>query len=151
MTDLEVKPFGAPPIFAFTSIGEWLFSWVNLQMTKSWPSGHGPRTRVPSGDALYLHGSIGYDSALHPDGTVWMNEYGNSDQDNWRIASSGERLSLLTIAQKQTYPELIVLLPLRPANATKCEACGGSGLMNQLLSVNCQVCGSLGWCVGDAA
>jgi hypothetical protein len=151
MQDRPVESVGAPQIFAFVSIAEWLFAWVNFKMTKEWPSGHGPRTKVPSGDALYLHGSIGYDSALHPDGTVWMNDYGDSDQESWRVASRGERLSFLAIAQRRSYPELIVLLPLRPANANICSGCGGSGLTNRVLHINCQACGSLGWSVGDAA
>ena len=149
MTDLAAEAPNAPAIFNFTSVAEWLVAWVNFQMTKSWPSGHGPRTRVPSGDALYLCGSIGYDSAIAPDGTVWLNDYGHTDQDNWRIATSGERMSFLTSAQQRTYPELIVLLPVKPTHAIPCGACGGSGLMHHVPGINCQSCGSLGWVVAN--
>ena len=139
----------APAIFNFDSVSEWLADWVKFQMAKPSPSGHRPCTSLPAGDALSLCGSIGFDSAIAPDGTVWINDYGETDQDNWRVAKSNERMSILVSAQQRLYPELIVLLPVRPAHAISCAACGGSGLMHPPLRVWCPSCGSLGWVVAS--
>jgi hypothetical protein len=144
MSGLAVEARKAPAIFHFNSVAEWLASWVAFQLAKPCPS-----ATVPSGDALYLCGSIGFDSAIAPDGTVWLNDYGHTDQDNWRVATSNERMSILVSAQQGNYPELIALLPVRPVHANLCTSCGGSGFMHPGLRVWCPSCGSLGWVVGS--
>jgi hypothetical protein len=131
-----------PPIHRYSSIEDWLKDWVVFHMTKTWPSGFGPCTKVPTGDALLLCGSIGYDAAISPDGTVWMNDYGWDDKENWRYATASERISFLVMAQARIYPELIVLLPLRPTDAVECPECQGFAGTHEIL---CATCGALGW------
>ena len=141
-----MNPLPDPPsICQFHSVGAWLEAWVEFEMKKSWPSGHGPRTKIPTGDALYLCGSIGYDAALAPDGTVWINEYIETDEENWRLTTQQERLSFLVHAQRKSYPELILLLPTKPVASVPCHECAGTGLLRISPAVSCSLCGSLGW------
>jgi len=72
---------------------------------------------------LYLCGSIGYDAALAPDGVVWVNDYFETDEENWRVATEKERLGFLLHAQHRTFPELILLV--RALNAR--EDMGNAG------------------------
>ena len=139
------QPSDAPSICQFHTVGAWLQAWVEFEMKKDWPSGHGPRTKVPSGDALYLCGSIGYDAALSPDGTVWINDYIETDEENWRVTTEREKLNFLVHAQRRSYPELIILLPTKPETAVPCHECGGTGMLRASSLIRCPMCGSLGW------
>jgi hypothetical protein len=56
-------------------------------------------------------------------------------EDRWR------NLALARAAKR--FPELVVLAPLRPPDATTCPACGGLGVV--LGSVGCAECTGLGW------
>jgi hypothetical protein len=113
---------------------------------------------VPTGDALHLGGSMGFDSAIAPDGQVWIDVYWDQEEfwkldytyePQWRLTSREERLSLLARAQKHGWPELIILLPLRPTSAAECAACNGSGYIHGDFAF-CLRCGTMGWLPEEA-
>jgi hypothetical protein len=143
--DRGVNRAEAPSLEEFKTTAEWLSAWVEYKMLEMWPSGFGPRTLLPNGqDALYLCGSIGCDFALTPQGTVYINDYGHGDIDNWRPATSTESISAILVATKQSHPALIALLPRKQPNAESCEECAGTGQMPGF-PIHCQRCGGLGW------
>jgi hypothetical protein len=43
------------------------------------------------------------------------------------------------------YPELAELAPIRPADATDCRQCGGSGKLQQVANCGCGACSGTGW------
>jgi hypothetical protein len=133
----------SPAIHHFNSTSEWLRYWVEYQIAKHRGTSTSATVQVPSGEALYLYGSIGLDTAITPDGEIWIDTSSES-VSLWRVATSLERTSILVSAQRLRFPELIVLLPLKPANATECPQCNGTGHIYRNL-VWCGACGSLGW------
>ena len=60
-------------------------------------------------------------------------------EDGWRL------LALVKAARR--YPELISLLPTRPANSALCSRCGGSGFM--FGNFDCGYCMGIGWVQTD--
>lgn len=84
------------------------------------------------------------DSAITVDGEVWV-QFGIRDDelDGWRPARRNERVALLIAAQKP-FPELAVLLPLRPIEATDCPTCQGKGTVYADI-VWCGDCSARGW------
>jgi hypothetical protein len=98
---------------------------------------------------MHLHGSIGYDAALAPNGDVWVGQYDlgapESDPVTWRRIEALERLSFLVIGTER-FAELRALLPERPDGAPTCAGCGGNGaFQGQLHGVVCPDCAGLGW------
>jgi hypothetical protein len=138
-----------PQLYRFTSVRLWVEAYVNSEIERLRPESSHRIVSLPSGEAVYLCGSIGFDSALAPDGQVWINEYqqGEEDTDQWRVTNRTEHLSMLAIAQRRTRPELIILLPLRPASSIECSSCNGSGYAVGNVVV-CRTCGSMGWLPG---
>ena len=132
----------APHFDASTSVSAWLDAWVRFKIAEH------PRAAiaVPSGYALYIYCTIGFDAALSPDGTVWVNDYHLTDQVNWEVADEGERIRNLVKATR-IYPELAALLPTRPDCAITCDACTGTGqVVGPLnLKLSCLNCNALGW------
>jgi hypothetical protein len=142
----ESHPAAAPDIpprpspHQYVAIDDWLRAWIAHQL--EW----NPRTPVrdgPFGRGLGLVGSLGIDSVLASDGSVWV-ELEDSDGTSapWRPATHAERISLLITAH-QRLPELAVLIPPRPADATDCTECNGTGRIAGIAP--CQACGKRGW------
>lgn len=106
-------------------------------------------------DALYLFGTFGFDAVMQSDGSVLVSvdeHWGEPDapEPPWRAATSAER-SLSIVAASERWPEIVQLLPPRPAAASDCSTCRGQGGgMNGQTTVLCRDCGALGW-VYDAA
>jgi hypothetical protein len=75
------------------------------------------------GDVLSLH---------HDDGDIPTPEL----EPGWRIIAA--------VAASEKYPELSPLVPERPASATDCSACGGTGRVTRH-DIRCGECFSLGW------
>ena len=108
--------------------------------------------------AMYLHGSIGYESAITINGDVWMSEYQldgpSAFRGEWRPAGKKDRLGLLVIAARRI-PELRVLLPQRSPGSPSCKSCDGSGdrhfrgadglTMAPVPGMICEECSGLGW------
>jgi hypothetical protein len=110
---------------------------------------------------MYLHGSIGYDSAITITGDVWVSEYEldgpGAFQGEWRPAETKDRLGLLVIAARRI-PELRVLLPQRSSGSPSCTSCDGSGDRHfrgadgfkaaPFPGMICEECSGLGWIAG---
>jgi hypothetical protein len=111
--------------------------------------------------AMYLHGSIGYDSAITINGDVWVSEYElagpGAFQGEWRPARTKDRVGLLVIAARRI-PELRVLLPQRSPESLSCTSCDGSGDRHfrgadgvktaPFPGMICEECSGLGWIAG---
>jgi hypothetical protein len=148
-----------PPLYRFASVEQWLNAYVCSEIERL--KREVPEVvSVPTGDALYLVGSLGFDSAIAPDGQVWINIYWDDEQfwklDNtyepkWRHASREERLCVLAHAQKRTRPELTILLPVRPASAAECTECNGTGYLHGGNYLWCLRCGTMGWLADRAS
>jgi hypothetical protein len=99
-------------------------------------------------EAIYLFGAIGFEAILKPDGRVMvlvdesLGEPFPSVEPSWRSATEPERIAALVIGSRRI-PELADLLPRRPAAATNCLPCRGTGWLFQ--DVVCMDCGGLGW------
>jgi len=97
--------------------------------------------------ALYLFGTIGLEAVLKSDGTVFVAVDDAWDEPDrppppWRPATERERTASLVIARKRI-PEVGELLPRRPAGATTCATCKGTGHIVE--EVVCMDCGAMGW------
>jgi hypothetical protein len=138
---------------------EWLSAWIKDRLANELSR---PISLPGVQDAaMYLHGSIGYDSAITTDGDVWMTEYElegpEAFQAEWRPAGAKERLGLLVIGARHL-PELRVLLPKRSPGSPQCGACGGSGEWHfrgadgskavLFPGLICEACSGLGWLTG---
>ena len=115
-------------IAEFLAAGESTLAWIQ------------PAVRAHGFLPLY----VGWLSVLgvRPDGTFvrW-----NHEADPTVVSPVTERLRRLAIAEGcKRYPELDVLWPERPASATSCEACGGSGRLPEPIICSC---GGVGWIV----
>src|SRR6266404_2970951 len=110
----------------------WLHSWVNLvnlppeiaaeirekleRARKLYPS-----SLSRDGNAVMLHGSIGYGCYFSPDGDIFIEEYDiGSDEaptiDRSRLAEIGA-----LVLTSRYMPKLGELLPKRPETAASCE------------------------------
>jgi hypothetical protein len=92
---------------------------------------------------LDMGGCIG----VRPDGAlfafVWDDPYELMPETDTRVCN----IALFNGAQK--FPEMMELIPMRPANARECDYCKGSGVVVGLppdlaKAVRCY-CGGLGW------
>jgi len=145
--NLELFP---PQLHQFGQIAEWLSAWVTFQITVK-KRNHVPH--LPSGTGLNLVGSIGLNSAITPDGTVWIElieDMSSEYRPSWRLADSNERSCILISAQRRLYPELIILLSQKPSDAVECPECSGTGFMHQSM-VWCSTCGCRGWITANGA
>jgi ABC-type transport system involved in multi-copper enzyme maturation permease subunit len=80
-----------------------------------------------------------------PDGQVLGVAHGSESRAK---PASSYRWLVARVSAARLFPELRVLLPLRPKHADRCLACGGSGLdrySNTPGKVLCQTCTGLGW------
>jgi hypothetical protein len=68
----------------------------------------------------------------HDDGDIPTPEL----ETGWRIVAA--------LAASEKYPELSSLVPPRPASATDCSVCGGTGRITRH-NLRCGACFSLGW------
>lgn len=150
---------GAPPkITDYPSRAEWLRAWMEHRLARQMSV---PVSLPGVGDAaMYLHGSIGYDSAITVQGEVWIGEYEldgpTAFQHRWRPAGAQERLGFLVVAARHI-PELSVLLPTRPHEPLCCADCEGTGQAHfratdgskvaPFPEMVCGECGGLGWWV----
>jgi hypothetical protein len=110
---------------------------------------------------MYLHGSIGYETALTVGGDVWVSEYdvgGPAESpERWRLAGPTERIGYLVIAARRR-AEISRLLPKRPIDSRDCEHCDGTGewrlpgnrgmKIAPIAGMICKECGGLGWSAG---
>lgn len=136
-------------------MAEWMDAWVSYRLatgTQAVDLPNGPHS------AVYLHGSIGYDSAITSRGEVWKDEYDfdgpNAFKERWQPAAIKDAIRFLVIAVRN-HPELAVLLPSRTPSADGCQACNGSGdrhvqtadgdVKVPLRGLTCEVCSGLGW------
>ena len=130
----------SPQRHQFHSVEEWLSAWVGHHLAK-------PRSfSIRGTPVIPLIGSLGFDSALSRDGTVWVAFYDLSPQsppEEWRTADAHERTWLLVCAARR-FPALNLLLPSKPQDAISCPECSGTGFtLNNV--VVCMKCSALGW------
>lgn len=149
----------APQRAAFPSAAEWLGAWVRHRIEDR--SSASARLPGVENTAAYLHGSIGYDSAITLRGEVWVNEYDldgpRAFQENWRPAAPKDAIGYLVIAAR-THPELAALLPARTPSAQGCPSCKGTGDRHlrttegesvvPVPGMICGECSGLGWLAG---
>jgi hypothetical protein len=139
-----------PKIYQYHSREDWLSDWVQFRIEQLKRQGRSVYN-LPKGEALPLLGSIGFDSAMMSDGSVWTWDEGSgpaqAQETEYKIAGEKERLMVLVGAQSRIYPELMAILPIRPQDATDCAVCGGTGYAYQQGEVNvvCRDCGCMGW------
>ena len=138
---------------------EWLAEWIRQQLGQNLARS----VNLPGSDepAMYLHGSIGYDTALTMGGEVWVTEYDvdgpAAPQEQWRLAGPTERIGYLVIAARRR-AEINRLLPKRPIASLDCEHCDGTGewrlrandgtMIAPIAGMICKECGGLGWSAG---
>ncbi len=112
-----------------------------------------PSSLSRDGNAVMLHGSIGYGCYFSPDGDIFIEEYDiGSDEaptiDRSRLAEIGA-----LVLTSRYMPKLGELLPKRPETAASCEECEGVGWLHQEMfrwvfkseGLLCNKCSGLGW------
>lgn len=98
-------------------------------------------TRGPQG--LFLAGGPGGSSYLDAEGEVW--NWWHWDDSIERVPDGAIKVALVANAARRL-PELAPWLPARPARATDCEPCHGSGWLPPPLDrLQCPECHGLGW------
>ena len=140
-----------------TATPDWLAAWVE-QRIAAHPESRPPLPGVEE-PAAYLHGSIGYDTAITARGDVWLHEYDlvgpEAFRGEWHLAPVGskDRTWILVVAARH-HPELGALLPVRLADAPSCKRCLGTGYDHVhaadgtttfRLPMTCPECDGLGW------
>lgn len=138
---------------------EWLADWIRTQVAENLAR---PVTLPGTGPpAAYLHGSIGYDTAITEAGEVWVSEYEldgpSAFEARWRLARPKERIGYLVIASRQ-HAELARLLPPKPVDSHSCARCNGMGghtlratdgtKVDPVPGMICEECAGLGWLAG---
>jgi hypothetical protein len=140
----EPSPPRTPPLplpHQFPTIEAWTLAWAAHRIAHG-AGGDG----YPFGACLPLIGSIGLDSALAADGVIWIQSGDFMDAEvPWRHARPNERIALLISTARRRFPELAVLLPLRPADAIDCRQCEGKGVLFE--AAWCWECSARGWTV----
>lgn len=124
---------------SFCSVHEWLIAWVAFRIEARSTAVY----EVEGRKCLSLYGSLGFECALREDG-AFLITVGIEEAENWRLANDQERIWLTIGAQRKVYPELSVLLPLRPVDALDCGECRGSGFAYHDVVI-CWACSALGW------
>jgi hypothetical protein len=139
LTAAPIDPVPAPHRFA--SIEAWLRAWIAWRLAREEGTSR-MRCAGPFGDGLVLGGTIGLLYAFAGDGAVWILQEGiGQEADAWREATPNQRFAILVDAQRRVYPELAVLLPLRPHDAVDCAACEG----RVYDMAWCGACSNRGW------
>lgn len=136
----------------------WLPAWIVEQIE----TGTAQRAVLSSvrEDAIYLSGSIGFESVLTSTSAVYIGEYDLSTFENaansivWRRAGGVERLSCIVLGARR-FAQLHALLPQRAPDAPACAECRGSGGWHvfsgdrkeslRIPGMLCRTCGGLGW------
>lgn len=103
---------------------------------------------VTEAHGMLLYGTIGHAAYLRADGSVWFHvaalslDTEDDEEYEWQVAAGTDRLRALLMGTRR-YPELLELLPTRPADAVECLRCTGTGRF--FPNVYCHLCGGLGW------
>jgi hypothetical protein len=134
-----LRETGHPPsLHQFADAARWLSAWVEFRIAQAGP---GSIVVLPEGAGLRLVTSLFLDTAVSSDGRFWIL---NEDlSPTWRRATRLESSAILLSAQRRAFPELMCLVPTKPADAQPCASCNGKGFINDVAW--CLDCGCLGW------
>jgi|KBSMisStaDraftv2_1062788.scaffolds.fasta_scaffold506888_2 hypothetical protein len=138
---------------------EWLADWMRQRLADN--SRRPVTLPLDEAPAVYLHGSIGYDTAITATGDIWVSEYELDEpagsEPRWRLAGPKERIGYLVIAARRD-PEFARMLPSRPIDQPDCASCDGTGAwtlrapdgtaMVPAPGMICHECAGLGWGAG---
>jgi hypothetical protein len=123
---------------------DWIKAWIAFRILEA--SYAKAEYFINGRKCLGIFGTIGLDSAFTSDGEVLV-ALGFEEEAVWRVATREERTWVIVCAQRNRYPELSVLLPLRPEDAVDCANCRGSGFVHGQI-ISCKICSALGWVSG---
>ena len=130
-------------------MADWLSTFVLSRMSDAARAGPRAEAWVNESGGMILYGSIGVEAVLRPDGSVWLYELEELDQEGtWRQATDNERMGALVIGARRI-PEIRRLIPARPTSSPDCSRCAGTG--NLIANVICPECSGLGWVSEGAA
>lgn len=136
----------------------WLPAWMERQIEL----GSAQRAEVSplAGDAVYLYGSLGVESALTSTGEVYVGDYdfehfeSAAQSIRWRQAQGLERVGFIVLGARR-FAELRALLPVRTSDAPPCPSCRATGDWHvfsqdrkeslRIRGMVCKDCGGLGW------
>jgi hypothetical protein len=97
-------------------------------------------------NGLFLSGGPGGCSYLDTEGEVWLSFFDGSIE---QLPDGPKKVAVVADAAGRI-PALAAWLPIRPAGATDCQPCHGSGqLAPPLDKLQCPVCYGLGWVLPD--
>ena len=140
------------------SAAAWLPAWMEGQIRL----GAVQRADgVPiAGDAVYLYGSLGVETALTSTGEVYVGDYdfehfeSAAQSIRWRQAHGLERVGFIVLGARR-FAELRALLPVRTPDATPCSSCRATGEWHvfshdrkeslRIRGMICEDCGGMGW------
>jgi len=136
-----------------TPIPAWLPAFVQERMAEQAARDPQFAQDVAAAQGMLLYGTIGHAAYLRDDGSVWFHvaalslDTEDDEEYEWQVATGTDRLRALQMGARR-YPELLELLPQRPADAVECLRCTGTGRF--LPNVYCHLCGGLGWVPASA-
>jgi len=135
-----------------TSVPDWLPTFVADRMAEQAARDPQFARDVADAQGMLLYGTIGHAAYLRADGSVWFHvaalslDTEDEEEYEWQPAGGSDRLRALLMGARR-YPELLDLLPQRPADAVECLRCTGTGRF--LPNVYCHLWGGLGWVRGQ--
>jgi hypothetical protein len=109
------------------------------------------RQRFPSrlsddGKAIRVYGGMSYDCWISPDGDIYAETYDPLCEDSPVADRSRDAQLMVLSLGARTFPQLLWLLPVRPATAVDCSACRGGGwFWVGEMDFICHDCCGLGW------
>jgi hypothetical protein len=145
-----------------TTDAETATAWLPAWMAQQIEVGAAQRATLSTirGDAMYLYGSIGVDTALTSTGAVYVGEYDIDTFDSaaqsirWRQVDGVERLGWIVLGARR-FAQLHALLPVQSPDATSCPSCRATGDWHissqdrkeslRIRGTICKQCGGLGW------
>jgi hypothetical protein len=104
---------------------------------------HHPDRVSADGSALLLYADMGGQCYLRPDGEILRLSIDSGSSPERETDPKFRTVAL--VAGSEVYPELGILLPVRPPSSRDCEACSGGRVRVGERRMICGECNGLGW------
>lgn len=108
-----------------------------------------PAALSPDKRAVLIDGGIGYCAWASPDGDLYLETYEPGVTGASKFNRTLRARASVIVLGSRTLPELLQILPKRPATGIDCTCCEATGwrTVTERARFICVACGGLGWVV----